>query len=372
MAMDVFKRKYSKRTFRISGPFSDEKNENFQESGDFISFQRIELIFKTMQMFGHHISSLRIVYKRLKPHEYEKIHQFITEYCRESLIELEFDAVKRNVLNEFDKPFLSVEKVHFSGELAKFGTKNMNLVEFLPKLRHLSIEQLDIIDRESFQQNLPQLTHLRFGQLSRSGFAAKDIERFIKINAQIQGVRLNYFPIAFLKVLCDNLPNLTSLELPWGVESNRNHLPTHIHFQNVRKFSIKCGPNVIPNVSFHRIERLQLSCHGKISDEWFDFVISNKELIKLKIVYGKISDKQLLRLADELPHLAELSFVCEANINDDTIVEFMERCKGLTKLELNNDAITTSRQFKQNVLTRKVRNWQVSHTSVGALVERGR
>lgn len=379
LALDVFRRKYGKQSFEIFGSFFDEPFENVYETDISIIIEDFDWILKIFQTFGRYISLIRIWYEKiLSDDKLHQLNKILSEFCSETLTEMIFDEMKVDALNDFQKPFTNVKEIELVGKIDKFGSRYLSFSELFPNVENLILGYLQVNDRESLQFKLPFLKSITVVLLNINGLQLDDVEKFIKLNPQIKCVRFRYFPSKILPILSENLPNVESLEVPFGFkDEDVFDVENEMHFKNVKNLDIQCDSKIFLKMKFQHLEKIRLSCYQQISNEWIDFITEHKFLWDLKITYGKINDEQLLKIGNELTNLKEMTLAYRPDINIQTIFDFLERCQNLIKLTLINDLVIDSEhkelpdwEFDRKEFTEKLRNWQFSITQRRIIIKR--
>lgn len=155
------------------------------------------------------------------------------------------------------------------------------------------------------------------------------------MNPQLEELFLFDCSIAFLKMLVKHVPRLRSLEI---LKFNEifGYTGADVHFEHLTKlsfghtFGYPDNMKMIP-MTFELLEE----CHffGPIN-QVFDTLMRNKHLKKLAI--GNISTEQLLRIADELPNLKDISTAYDARDATENVIKFIENGTNLRKISFGN------------------------------------
>lgn len=82
-----------------------------QENGQQIELSGLKTGLRYLRCFGSSISKLSIDYSESKSKRYQYVHDYINEYCAESLIDVSFNELPKNSMLHFKKPLNNVTTI---------------------------------------------------------------------------------------------------------------------------------------------------------------------------------------------------------------------------------------------------------------------
>lgn len=113
LAKEIFRCKYSKRTFKITNTFETDQDEVY-ETSTIVRIVHFEMAQKILKYFGHLIENLDVTYwlTRDKGKKSNEISELINLYCSESLIDLVvFKDLRLKFFENMERPFKKVENL---------------------------------------------------------------------------------------------------------------------------------------------------------------------------------------------------------------------------------------------------------------------
>lgn len=190
-----------------------------------IDIRSSRLCFQYIRCFGPSIAHLTIDYNESWSKLYDHLHQYINEYCAESLIEIGFWLKPNRPIEEFVKPFVSVERVNIW--YGDFGEQLPKLVEWFPHLHHLELHNAGL-DRRFAAVHFQHLKHLcvddhSHGNFASGGFAAANAVELIQSNRQLESLEIKSSPHkmpieTLLDIIKDTNRSIRKLELTYQCE----------------------------------------------------------------------------------------------------------------------------------------------------------
>lgn len=124
------------------------------EDRNFISVNNRKFTFKILRLFGHYISEVSI--DALYPDanrarvNYDRIVQYVNEYCLESLTSFRVLRHPKNVLNALKKEFKNVEDVRMSGGRIQSEIL-FQINQWFPNMRRLKLHPIRFPDLKSIK-----------------------------------------------------------------------------------------------------------------------------------------------------------------------------------------------------------------------------
>lgn len=123
---------------------------------DNINITDFKSCLQFIRCFGSSITHLKIYYGHVGGIRYDYVHEYINQYCAESLITIRFHCKSAFAIKNFEKPFVNVQTVQLYGcdlfELLPFG-------KWFPSVRELNIHGFGLKHR-LIPTSPTQLEHL--------------------------------------------------------------------------------------------------------------------------------------------------------------------------------------------------------------------
>lgn len=351
LAVDVFRRRFSKKKIIIHNYYGDDESER-NESGiiskalnrfgitvqsppnsfymvypDRVEISRdFNMSLNILKYFGSFIQKLKLVLANSETNASTKIIQFVNEYCYKSLIEFELDTSDGNAFRQMKNSFIHVERVTFRDCIpdGENGVFPLNIM--FPAMRTLSLTPLRKIGN-LINCRLPHLQHLYLDVQLCSA-----IDDLLLANPDLQSIELAQASSQFLQSVNTKLIKLEHLVLQ-NVEMNDDK----IQFENVKKFIAGNALNPPKNIYFPNLRELHINfgiCHFQ---EWINFLKNHNNLSQLQLNYRDIDDKHFGILTKELPNLMEISVLRSKGnfIGIYSIFRFIEMHPKLRKIHLD-------------------------------------
>lgn len=300
-------------------------------NADLIKIDKFNAIVNTLRHFGRFIQRLSLDLTNADTKHSQLISRFVSKYCSESLVEIEFLVSSGNAVEYMEKRFENVEHVMFRHHLPLIEERALAMNESFPALRTLSLTLWNKNGGSYLKCHFPHLRHLNvgYGALDNNTF----LYDLLEANPQIRHITMSTKSSKFLedvKLLLPQLEHLTFEDFP-------SH-DDEIRFENVTKLAIKgsrCSPN---NKLFPELKDLDFTFHpNTYFHEWLSFFTVHDNLSKLSIEYSNINDMMFERLMAKLQNLEKVvvNRMEGKFIGIDAIVRFIENHKVLTEFRLN-------------------------------------
>lgn len=261
-----------------------------QEHSDRVEISGLKTCLRYLRCFGASISSLSIDYNGSNSKRYQHVHDYISEYCAESLTVVSFIELPQNTMLHFKKPFnnvttITVRDSELRQQLPSFSNwfpnvRRMNLCNVSSNGHFVAatfanLQCLSIDDRfggdsgflignahELLHLN-PQLTSIELIGKNNKALTMGKLLQMIRNNAAVSKLEVKIyssnFPVDLSEVeqLANEHPALTELKL-W-----QYHIPAENVNVLIRQLSdLKKFDLWIPNSTEYR--ELQL----KLDDGW--------------------------------------------------------------------------------------------------------
>lgn len=164
LVLDVYKRRFGEKTVSIS---VHEHGDTLRESSDGIRIRGLKTILQYLRCFGPLIHGLSIGYCEEKSKHYVHVHEYVNDFCAQSLVRIEFRNLPNIAIEQFQKVFVNIQDVSF--EQCDLGEKWPSFVQWFSNLRSLSFDEVRMVYR-SIKTPFQNLEHLRLNGLRCDGF----------------------------------------------------------------------------------------------------------------------------------------------------------------------------------------------------------
>lgn len=334
LAIDVYRRKYSKKMFRIKTKWYST-DEDVIVTDDSISITSSSVAVEFLEVFGPSMIKLTVHYALMDADEATVLARNINKHCSDSLLHIEFYASDENVWKEMQDSFRKVENVSFIGRLETDYRTNFTVI--FPNVRCLILRDIFFVNefqQRNFNMKFPQLEYLsvEFSAINTdNSFSDKEFEMFTQTNSHIRSLKLLNVSEESLKIAIKNLQNLESLNIVERIQKLKTPKEA-MHFENVKKLSLDIDGEHVPNwMTFSKVEELDLTALYSLTDEWIDYITQSNTLRKLKI-NNQITDQIISKLSQKPLNLIEMSLNIAADVESETIFRLIEQCATLKSI----------------------------------------
>lgn len=297
-------------------------------------FDGIDITKNIFEKFGNNIKKLHVT-SGLNSTEISELNQLIQDKCAKHLVHFGFSVSSDEVLEDLI-PFAypNVKHVAILWSNLMNGNSTIDLNEKFPSMKALELKQvttrwvrsnfqIDIAPLQIFDNHFPHLERFYLELIPSTDAMIvthigvnSDVERILEKNPNIKSVAVSGFEMHFLPILHSNLRNLETLEfgrrLPADFFINPNNANNAEIFETVKRFALDMAfyrhminsPKSIA-IRFPHLEELTLSTiDAKLSNQWCEFIETNRELTKLTIQFITNYDS---RQRPEYAYLADLN-----------------------------------------------------------------
>lgn len=238
----IYKHKFGQKTVYIR---NDTTNDDLQQNDDQIFVNGLKTCLQYLRCLGPALNDLSIFYRGWNGKQCEYIHHHISEYCRKSLINIEFwDKRNKNQFKGYEKPLVNVQSVKILhcdlyNQFAQFGQWFPNVRSLklgnvcvgnninLPAFQYLEDLSIDVKYGENrftptlttrLLQQLPQLHTLNIQMFVGKALTFTELSNMIKDNANLCNLKVTQ-PVAThvtssnIQHLANKNPSLAKLEL---------------------------------------------------------------------------------------------------------------------------------------------------------------
>lgn len=331
LAANFFKRKYDDKVVEIRSQYDDQKRD-IAEYRENLIIERLDVIEKLFKSFGEVISRATLNTGNTFQDKFIERVVKIVSHNSEGLNIFKLYCIDRLLLEYVDEPFRNVEHLILTNRFQNLRSKTLKLNDIFPNLRKLHLKEAHIKNALSLIVPFKHLEQLdvQFG-LNYDIPAVGDL---IEKNPQLRKLGMNACSIEFLEFLSVNAPNLDYLT--FGLtKPTPSELNTVIHFKSVKHLSLGTDYNAFPkNVTFDQLEELQLTGTGSATNLWMNFIKKHVKLNKVEVEWF-VLNSQLESLIGNVPNVIEAHFGINTDVQNETIVAFLEGNDQLKRLELN-------------------------------------
>lgn len=338
LAAEVFCQKYSNCIIKIDNNdrSSPNKSNTIEEINQFpvLMDERTILVFglnvslKLLRNFGPAIKKLSIHSHRFWAFEEQTIMGFVNEYCGESLIKLDLEIDRHDMIKKLTGPFENVTELSCNvvdSEIQGITTQNQQtLNKIFPNIENLTLS-LKSNTSTDFVGRLPHLRSLTLkgdAITAQSFFNTKYTDNLLNRNAQIEALKLIFYPPDYVRKVKVYLPDVESLSL-WFF--NLTNDP--VSFEHVKKFELLSKIDGSPlKIQFKQLQELRMWYEPRYAHEWITFLGMSPHLKRVHVKdFGDIeSTLNLQSLLTQLPEIEEMSILSYKTIHFETIVKFIE------------------------------------------------
>lgn len=114
-ANEVYKRKFDTKIVKISGLDYRRKKKQYSVPKEYgsngIRIVTLKTSLQYLRCFGPSVSNLKIIYQAAETKRYEYVHQYISDYCADTLACIEFQSMPNIPIKQFQKVFVNVKEV---------------------------------------------------------------------------------------------------------------------------------------------------------------------------------------------------------------------------------------------------------------------
>lgn len=297
-----------------------------------IVLENYDLVLSTFQTFGADIKNLKIDFRAMAPEIRHQIYQLITRYCSDTLKSLYLNQCDENTLSNFVVPMTGLEVLTMTSVLGS-SKNSFQLNEIFPNLVQLNLQDVNILDSNVLDVNMPRLTQFSVTVSIIHVEIYEIIETFIKRNAQIRDLSLNYInSFNYLKLASGHLKDLERLQLNLAILTE-DYTGPKIHFGNVKHLKMNWGSFDFSDVlSFNELESLDLTGDGSECSEFAGQFGSH--LTELHLGQRDIEQQDSLSLVEKLPKLEELFISSASDFEEEDIFQVIEASHNLQKFTL--------------------------------------
>lgn len=178
-AFDVYKRKFGAKIVDIYAyKVRFSIGYNLKELSNAIEIRDVKTCLQYLRCFGPFINDLSMGYHDLESAFYEHIHEYVNNYCAESLVHIKFDGMENIVIGQFQKVFAKIESVAFAD--CDLGDQWSSFVALFSNLSRLEFQDVRIVYR-SIDKPFRNLEHLSI----QRNFEYHDCDEFAPIDIAI-------------------------------------------------------------------------------------------------------------------------------------------------------------------------------------------
>lgn len=359
IAQEVFRRKYSRKTFKIA----DVVLIGFEEIPDVnnvIYLKQFGEILRVLKIFGHLMTKLKLEYSQHPQFggvNISPIVKYINLYCADSLVELEV-IISSDYVEFFDKmtkPFKNVKKLTISGQFNRLTGSTHTFTEMFPSVRSLSLYYVQVFDKNGLDMKFPHLIHLsvQVAQSDKTRFEDSDVEKLLRTNPYIRSLKLDRCDPNLLKIVNEVLHNLETLQLTSFIGFRVFNENKPIVFKNVKYLLVDGDSSYIQdNVEFTNLTEFHLIGFAATNAHVVDFLAQNPHLKSVSVKKSHISETELKKLIEMNLNLDEITLLLSCDMNDETVLNFVRKYENMKKItftsqySLKTIAEATRKEFR--------------------------
>lgn len=330
VAVEVYKQNFIDKPLKIQAPTFPNRFK--MKVGNEIIVTDVEIVLKILEVFGSSIRVLRVQYERIDFEDAKKITQHINQFCSESVTQIGFSGITKNIWYLLKKPFASVHDVAFRKIVEP--AKGMKLNQKFPQLRTLMLLDTIVKEPKIFGCKFSHLDHLFITTLRRKNDFANQTKYLLENNPQIRHLSVQHNFRSFLENITNKLQHIETLELLWPQDDYSDG--NQIQLNHVKKLIVTSNSFPVPTkIEFTKLEEIECFCYPELNNEYIDYMGLNKNLMRLNIT-SDVNNEQFIfiRLQRAFTRLVEASIKCGKDVTANTVIEFIEMNTKLEKLRL--------------------------------------
>lgn len=155
-----------------------------------VSFSDFIICLQFLRCFGSSLSNVHIYYHGSDSKRYDYIHQYVNQFCAESLLEIEFTIKPRLLINHFEKPFVNVQTValhycHLGDQFSLFS-------QWFPNVRVLKLFDIRM-DNRWIDLPFHHLEHVRINVSNGNncdGFTKNEAAHLLHSSLQLKSLEI--------------------------------------------------------------------------------------------------------------------------------------------------------------------------------------
>lgn len=289
-----------------------------------------EIALNFLKYFGYLIRTFVQSENSFYCERYEKIYQFINEYCHETLVDFNFN--QNFPIDVMTKPFTNVKNIIYTSYWRTSEEPTFMSNEMFPALRSLTLTAFafENIRSDCF---LPHLEHFSVHVESNSS----EVLDFLTLNSHIQSIEFSGNSETLSALARMNLPNFRNLTL-WHM-----YIRTYLyHFDTVTTFTIKRAGIFRHNLRFTNLQEFNMNTFGfEYLPSWVEFFQNNTNIKRFNLKFNYWFNDSFDMIAPYLQNLEEMSIsiIVKPKFNDGinatTIVNFIQHHEKLKRVELD-------------------------------------
>lgn len=341
LAETVFNTKFNKESFSIGRRGVDIKD--YENIGD------MDVLYSTLQIFGHLIRKLVINYNTFSDWETGLINERVSKYVTNSLVDITLNQFTEKNVRKLTGPFHNVQTLRFQECMAFFNATNLTVL--FPAVRSIQF------GKYQFGNSIEAIINHHFVHLEeiKEFMYANppDVsKKLFDLNPQLKRISLKWVEWDFLRTISETLSQLEHIEIDSLVR-----LPTiadDIRFENLKSFKILVEfPGDLQRIPIVFGDKLEEIVDMTPDNSLSNFILQHKHLTKIGI-----GSDQFEHIAQTHPNLMEFQtrFLVKTMDDIDKIVRFIEMAKNLRKIEIGQCETASSAAL----LGRIQDNWELA------------
>lgn len=359
----IFNSKLRMKMVYLGSKFKQKKFYALQQSHEWFRFEhgRIEPYhpassLKLIRCFGHLITKMVIFNQFIENKAFiSELNHYISEYCTESLIDMEIYEMTEETLMDLQKPFTKLESLHFHN--AQLNDKLLTLNKWFPNISKLKIGLISTVYSLEISTEFLYFPHLIHLSICNGKFPMNILLDILCSNKQLQSLKLFDTVTPLLLHIISDQHHLERLTFSTNYNTF-SYDSIHLKLKAVKKFSItydSIQPIPVIPFKFDALEELTIDLDGfPVNDRFLEFIRKQSTLVKLTVLSSReITDENKLKFALPWLHEIRLNY---SKFSIDEVITFLDKCK-----LINNFKFWLSEQSDFSELrTRLATEWKSS------------
>lgn len=158
LAADVYQHKFVSKMVSIGGFEVIGECGIEEELANVIQIRGLKASLQYLRCFGPFMHGLSIVYGVSLGERYKHVHEYVNNFCAETLLRIRFVGMEDVTMGQFQKVFANIQDVTFVDCALDIGWSSV--VRLFTNLRSLSINEMQMVYHGSIKNPFPNLESL--------------------------------------------------------------------------------------------------------------------------------------------------------------------------------------------------------------------
>lgn len=222
-AIDVYKRKFGTKLVKLNWCDIEPHMKPLRQLDSIIRILDFKTCLRYLRCFGPIIDELSIHYVDSESKRHDHVHQYLNDYCIETLARISFENMDNIAIDQFQKVFTNIKSVTFMS--CELGENWPLFAKSFPNLRRLSLKSYDeqgcSMVYRFIEKPFPNLKHLLVEDLDCDGSTPiKFVADLLDGAHQLKSLTINDFEngISFVELLdlIKDKPSIIKLTADWA------------------------------------------------------------------------------------------------------------------------------------------------------------